>query len=474
MVRAKGSSSGMTDFINRDDLMTPERRKSGSRLGKRGPRLRATVVAALVDLLALICAAVLGAFARFGVVSNGMLFDFLPFLIIIYYSTSIFGGSYSTEAFFEKKKFITKSIYSMIFGFLLILMIFFSLKIGIYFSRIFLLLTMLFSFFTIGLFRLLAWPSVKRLLGQNDYAELVIADGVSMAIPEGATVLDARERGLRPDISDIDCVNLLSEIGSNFDRIIVHCSEADRKAWTAMLKCLAVRGEIRLPQLDDIRPLGVVSHDGQFSAVVSEHPLEWHQAAAKRAFDIVFTLALMPLLLPVIVITALAIKLDSRGPVFFKQRRIGLGHRQFSILKFRSMRSDMQDDKAARLAERGDSRITRVGRFIRATSIDELPQFFNVLSGDMSIVGPRPHAQMALAGDKLYWEVNNEYWHRHVTKPGITGLAQVRGFRGNTFEEGDLQKRLDADLEYISNWSLLRDIEILFSTLLVLTHDRAF
>ena len=123
---------------------------------------------------------------------------------------------------------------------------------------------------------------------------------------------------------------------------------------------------------------------------------------------------------------------------------------------------------------RGDQRVTRVGNFIRRTSLDELPQLFNVLRGEMSIVGPRPHALGSQAGDKLFWEVDDRYWERHALKPGLTGLAQIRGFRGATDREEDLAGRLESDLEYRDGWSLQRDIGIIFGTIRVLVHDRAF
>jgi polysaccharide biosynthesis protein PslA len=458
------------DILNR----SLERRPWVAAWGRRSPRILATLFAVIVDFSALLTASLLGAFLKFGSGNHAMLLEFLPFVVTMYYSAAIIGGAYSIESFYNLKVFISRSIYSMFFGLMFIALAFFSLKIGVLYSRGFLALTIFFSIVMIGLFRRFSWTQVTRILGQNAWAELVISDGIEHPPVSGAAFLDAAAAGLLPDPTDLDCVKRFAELASNFDRIIVHCGPDRRKAWTVMLKCLAVRGEIRISELDTIRPLTIVSRSGQISAVVSEHPLEWHQAVAKRAFDLIVTIALSPLFLPMILITAIAIKLDSRGPVFFKQQRIGIGNRSFMMLKFRSMRIESQDNKAARLTERNDARVTRVGAFIRTTSIDELPQFLNVLLGDMSIVGPRPHAPMALAGDKLYWEVDQKYWHRHVAKPGITGLAQVRGFRGNTFDESDLQNRLDADLEYVVGWSLLQDIEIVLATLWVLKHDRAF
>jgi lipopolysaccharide/colanic/teichoic acid biosynthesis glycosyltransferase len=144
------------------------------------------------------------------------------------------------------------------------------------------------------------------------------------------------------------------------------------------------------------------------------------------------------------------------------------------MYKFRSVRHADIDADGHESIGRGDARLTAVGRFIRRTSIDELPQLWNVLKGDMSLVGPRPHAIGSQAGDKLFWQVDERYWQRHALKPGLTGLAQIRGLRGPTQIEADLVARLDADLEYLDHWSLWRDIRILLATLRVVIHNRAF
>jgi lipopolysaccharide/colanic/teichoic acid biosynthesis glycosyltransferase len=135
---------------------------------------------------------------------------------------------------------------------------------------------------------------------------------------------------------------------------------------------------------------------------------------------------------------------------------------------------ESSDSQGAVSTARGDKRITRVGRFIRSTSIDELPQIFNILRGEMSFVGPRPHAMGSLAGNQLFWEIDSQYSHRHACKPGLTGLAQVRGFRGATHSREDLINRLQADLEYVNGWSVWRDISILLATVKVVAHRNAF
>jgi exopolysaccharide biosynthesis polyprenyl glycosylphosphotransferase len=172
---------------------------------------------------------------------------------------------------------------------------------------------------------------------------------------------------------------------------------------------------------------------------------------------------------------ALAIKLDSPGPVFFRQKRYGFNNQLIEVLKFRTMYHSARDEKAERLTSRNDPRVTRLGAFLRRTSLDELPQFLNVLRGDMSIVGPRPHALAAKAGGLLYQEAVREYAARHRVKPGITGWAQINGWRGETETLEQIKKRVEHDLAYIENWSLLLDLKIIFRTVFTgFTGQRAY
>ena len=195
-----------------------------------------------------------------------------------------------------------------------------------------------------------------------------------------------------------------------------------------------------------------------------ERPISGMDAVLKRAEDLVLTTLALVLLSPVMLLVALAIKLDSPGPIFFRQPREGFNNRTFRVFKFRSMYHDMGQLDAIRQARREDPRVTRVGRFIRRTSLDELPQLFNVLRGEMSLVGPRPHAPSTRAGGRLFSDVVASYAARHKVKPGITGWAQVCGWRGETDTEDKLIKRLEHDLHYIENWSLGFDLYILVRT----------
>jgi len=175
----------------------------------------------------------------------------------------------------------------------------------------------------------------------------------------------------------------------------------------------------------------------------------------------IFTLAALPLM----GVIAVCIKLESNGSVFFVQQRYGFKNQLIEILKFRTMYAEDADPDASQLTTRNDPRVTKVGAVLRRWSLDELPQLLNVLSGEMSVVGPRPHAVRAKAGGRLYEEVVAEYAVRHKVKPGITGWAQVNGWRGNTDTEETIIKRVEHDLHYIENWSLLFDLKILMLTI---------
>lgn len=204
---------------------------------------------------------------------------------------------------------------------------------------------------------------------------------------------------------------------------------------------------------------------------LSETPLIGTHLLSKAIEDKVIATGALILLSPILLITALAIKLESPGPVFFRQVRTGWDGREFKIWKFRSMRPNESGNDKVEQATRDDPRVTRVGRFIRRTSIDELPQLFNVLAGQMSLVGPRPHA---VQHNVEYSERITDYLTRHRIKPGITGLAQVRGFRGETKELSQMEQRVQCDLEYINNWSIALDLSIMVRTLFTLFGRNAY
>src|SRR5947199_1512559 len=202
---------------------------------------------------------------------------------------------------------------------------------------------------------------------------------------------------------------------------------------------------------------------------VFDRPIADWDVVMKWLFDkVVGGLALLAAL-PVMAIVALAIKLDSRGPVLFRQKRYGFNNELIEVFKFRSMYTEATDAMASKLVTKGDSRVTRVGRFIRKTSLDELPQLLNVvLKGNLSLVGPRPHAVQGKLQSRLFDEAVDGYFARHRVKPGITGWAQINGWRGEVDTDEKIQKRVEFDLYYIENWSVLFDLYILLKTPLAL------
>lgn len=228
--------------------------------------------------------------------------------------------------------------------------------------------------------------------------------------------------------------------------------------------------------IPDIFSLRLINHSVREIAgipvlTLSETPLTGISKLAKSIEDKVLSFLILVLISPLFLVLAIAIKMDSSGPVFFRQNRTGWNGKAFNIWKFRSMYTTDNAEKDLRQAEKNDSRVTKVGAFIRKTSLDELPQLINVLTGDMSLVGPRPHA---VQHDKVFSERVDDYYARNNIKPGMTGLAQVRGFRGETRDIEQMTRRIESDIEYINNWSVWLDLSILIRTVRVFNDSNAY
>jgi Undecaprenyl-phosphate glucose phosphotransferase len=243
---------------------------------------------------------------------------------------------------------------------------------------------------------------------------------------------------------------------------------ADWRLSEIMNKLRLLPIDVRLPmdnfgfQLTD-RP---VSHVGGLTVLnVLDRPLRDWRLIAKDAEDRILSAVILVLIAPLLALIALLIKLDSPGPVLFRQKRYGFNNQLIEVFKFRTMYHHARDQNAEKLTRRNDPRVTRIGAILRRTSLDELPQFINVLRGEMSIVGPRPHATAAKAGGLLYQEAVKAYDARHRVKPGITGWAQINGWRGETETTNQIAKRVEHDLYYIENWSLLLDMVIIARTI---------
>ena len=270
-----------------------------------------------------------------------------------------------------------------------------------------------------------------------------------------------------PKLGAIDQLPAFSRT-AGVDLVIVTVPMAAEQRLMQILKILfALPVDIRISALNSKLRLSssAYSYIGRVPMLaLMDRPLTDWDRVIKNIEDRVLGTLLFLLAAPVMALVAIAIRLDSKGPVLFKQRRYGFDNELIEVLKFRSMYTDMSDASASKLVTRDDPRVTPVGRFIRKTSLDELPQLLNVIKGDMSLVGPRPHATEAKACSDLYQTVVGEYFARHRVKPGVTGWAQINGWRGETDTHEKIQRRVEADLYYIDNWSLLLDLYIIAAT----------
>jgi Undecaprenyl-phosphate glucose phosphotransferase len=376
----------------------------------------------------------------------------------------------------------TMAIWLIVFS--LLLAIVFSLKVGANLSR-----GATATFMAVGLTLLIGWRALlssylTKALARGSFAERRV---VLVGEPDEINTSDGLHRlhrcGYRPiesfpvletDVDADDGMSLrlrsvLDQVirtaqSGNVEEIVLAIRWDQRRLIDSIVTALRI---VPIPiRLAPDRTIAGLLHKPRTEIgstwVVDLHrgPLTWSECAIKRVFDIVFSSLALLMLAPTMLIAAIVIKLDSRGPVFFSQLRNGFNTKEFWIFKFRTMKV-MEQGAAVKQAARNDRRVTRVGRWLRRTSIDELPQFLNVLRGEMSLVGPRPHATVHNNEyEKLIWK----YAFRHHVKPGITGWAQIHGLRGETATVDLMEKRVELDLWYINNWSLWLDIKILMKT----------
>ena len=289
------------------------------------------------------------------------------------------------------------------------------------------------------------------------------------------TRIDVEGNEKIPFIGGLDAVIQLARRGE-VDQVLIALPKITQErldeivadlAEVAIDICLVPREVIELNTRYDIKFIGTIP-----ILTLWQRPIRDWQGILKGVEDRSLALLGIAFLAPLLIVTALAIKLTSPGPVLFVQRRFGFNNVEINVLKFRSMYVDRGDATGAARTTRNDDRITPVGRIIRRLSIDELPQLFNVLRGDMSIVGPRPHATHMKVGDAYYFDAVKGYAARHRVKPGITGLAQVRGLRGEIDTIERARKRVEYDRYYIDNWSLILDFRIIIETCLKIVWDK--
>jgi len=405
---------------------------------------------------------------------------------------------YQVQAFrgYEKQYMRLASAWSLVF--LLTIGISFFAKLGEQFSRVW-----LGSFYVVGLLTLIAFRRALFLLVRywTNQGYLTLRTVIVGGGEPGASVIKELKRqknlgleiiGLFDDRADersgtqiagepkLGSVDNLVEFGrrTRVDLVVFSLPISAENRILAMLKKLWVLPvDIRLAAHSNklrFRPRSY-SYIGSVPVIdVADRPIADWDVVMKWLFDKVVGTTMLIALSPVMALVALAIKLDSRGPILFKQKRYGFNNDLIEVYKFRSMRTEDADATASKLVTKGDPRVTRVGRFIRKTSLDELPQLFNVVfKGNLSLVGPRPHAVNAKAAARRYDEAVDGYFARHRVKPGLTGWAQINGWRGETDTQEKIQQRVEHDLHYIENWSVLFDLYILARTPLALMNTES-
>lgn len=439
-------------------------------------RLRMYLMMALADVTAISVGFWLAARLHIFHDNTATAFEQLTIIAPLFTLLALLRQAYSASIIHNRWTSVGRALNSLALAAVAFIFLAFFMKASSEWSRSTFAIGIGFSAILLASCRYLFVRHASSLLGGDPYRIINIFDG---EIPSwyserhGAIVVQSSDvfdpAHLNPATYDS-----FAEAIQDVDRVVVHCSPEKRHVWTMALKGANVQGEVIAPEISDFKPMGLAQYGGVPTMIVSRGPLGLKDRLTKRAFDVAVAGTALFLLAPLLLIVALIIYLQDRGPVFFVQIRVGRSNRMFRILKFRSMYVASSDSAGSRSASRTDDRITPFGRFIRATSIDEIPQLLNVLKGDMSIVGPRPHALGSTAENELFWHIDARYWHRHVIKPGLTGLAQVRGFRGATHRKADLVNRLQSDLEYLDKWTIWTDVLILIRTVGVVLHNNAY
>jgi lipopolysaccharide/colanic/teichoic acid biosynthesis glycosyltransferase len=437
-------------------------------------RTRAFTTLVLIDFLCITVSFLIAALLHGHFGADRVWLVLLAVLLPVYLVTALNAHAYAAANLQDPFRAIAKGVQALVIAISAVIFVAFCVRASEGFPRLLVTVGSIFAIVAMIAARYLFVKHMVSIIGGNPFSVILICESDQPVPPGVFSVVISPESFFDPEQHDPVMYDRLAKSLESADRVVVACNPARRTAWAHALKGANIQSEIVAPELHNLAPLGLGNHGNATTIVIANGPLGLFDRFMKRGFDFSLALGAVIALLPILAVIAIMVKLDSPGPVFFKQTRIGRGNQMFKMLKFRSMRVLESDHAGNRSASRDDDRITRVGKFIRRTSMDELPQLVNVLKGDMSIVGPRPHALGSRAADKLFWEVDTRYWHRHAAKPGLTGLAQVRGYRGATVHESDLSNRLQADLEYLDTWSIWRDLMIIAMTFRVLLHRNAF
>ncbi len=480
----------MADAALRDAAIfaDPIRRAWAPPSGKRISLENSVALFMALDLLALVASGFASAalFARFDRLWSDLVNDLAAIVGLsaaLYLLLSHGIGAYRIRKILELGPSLRRLLAALSATFLVLLVIGAATKTTQNFSRGWFFLWIALACSAAPAIRLALIRDRSRRLATGDFVYRALSVGI-FAKPLASGEIAAASRGLAQTAQEIELsgpdelAGLADWIArAEIDQIYIVTPWA--KAPDVLQQLLLLRrfsAEIFvLPEDASIRAhqLGVGMIRDRVALRAADRPIDGWSLFAKRAQDVVVSALALVVFAPVILLVALAVRLDSPGPVLFRQMRVGFNGRAFQVLKFRSMRPQATDLHACRQTVRGDDRVTRVGRFIRRTSLDELPQLINVLRGEMSIVGPRPHALRTRAAGRDLTEIADQYAARHRVKPGMTGLAQVSGYRGELDSSAKVVKRVEFDIHYIETWSTWLDLRIILRTAALVLFDRA-
>jgi exopolysaccharide biosynthesis polyprenyl glycosylphosphotransferase len=439
-------------------------------------RTLAVLGAITVDLALLAMASLISAYLRFGFIPAGEGGVFLLMMLPAFALACVTFDTYRLETLKRPLMSAWRSNCALLVAAGFAFTAAFALQLGSRFSRLEIGYLLVFGavFLTIG--RLVGARGLSVLRPAIEPSIFVLGDETAVRYAKDVTrVINVRASKWRASDQDPDFLDLVCRTLRNADRVLlVFADPRERSAWARFMRLTGYNAELVEPQLTNFSPLGVGRWAGAPTLVVARGPLSLPERVIKRALDVACVIVLAPVVAPLVALLAILVRIESRGPSFFIQERVGRNNRHYRCYKLRTMRTDACDPVGTRSTARNDFRITALGRFLRRTSLDELPQLWNVVVGDMSMVGPRPHALGSTAEGALFWEAVSGYWTRHSVKPGLTGLAQIRGLRGATHSRRDLEDRLAADLEYVNSWSIWLDLKILLKTPFGMLHRNAY
>ena len=451
------------------------RRLKSTLLPQHRYAIRTTVVLVAIvgDLLLIAAAAATAAFIRFQNLSQATTDDLLLIFVPAFLLAAVALDCYRLTTLQRSFRSVGRTLLALAIAAGVAFTTAFALQAGAFYSRLEtgIMLVAAAAYLAVG--RLLYKKMLDRLSGALDPQVLIL--GPAFGATDIGAHVDRCIPAERPNPDDPASLERIYAQVRHADRIILAFDDAaERTAWAQFIRLIGIEAELIEPELQNITVVGVSHWEGKPTLVVARGALSFSERAFKRAFDLMISVPLLVLAGPWLLLLMLLIKRDSPGPAIFAQPRVGRNNRRYQCYKLRTMYDDMADPHGNRSTARDDHRLTRIGKFMRRFSLDELPQLWNVIRGDMSLVGPRPHALGSVAEGALFWQAVPNYWTRHAMRPGITGLAQVRGLRGATITRDDIEKRVAADLEYINSWSIWADLKILLQTIRVVFYRNAF